>query len=75
MDRGAWWAAVHGVAQSWTRLKRLSRDVSIHHKMNKIKKNLKMAGYGKDVEQRKFLRMDLKNCTANLENCLPVSYS
>ena len=24
MDRGAWWAAVSGVAQSWTRLKRLS---------------------------------------------------
>ena len=24
MDRGAWWAAVYGVAQSWTRLKRLS---------------------------------------------------
>ena len=24
LDRGAWWAAVHGVAQSWTRLKRLS---------------------------------------------------
>ena len=22
-DRGAWWAAVHGVSQSWTRLKRL----------------------------------------------------
>ena len=21
VDRGAWWAAVHGVAQSWTRLK------------------------------------------------------
>ena len=20
MDRGAWWATVHGVAQSWTRL-------------------------------------------------------
>lgn len=34
-----------------------------------------MAGYGKDVEQRKFLRKDLKNRTANLENCLPVSYS
>ena len=30
-DRGAWWAAVYGVAQSRTRLKRLSssnRDVS-----------------------------------------------
>ena len=23
MDRGAWWAAVHGIAKSWTRLKRL----------------------------------------------------
>ena len=25
-DRGAWWAAVYGVAQSWTRLKRLSNS-------------------------------------------------
>ena len=24
MDRGAWWAAIYGVAQSWTWLKRLS---------------------------------------------------
>ena len=24
MERGAWWAAVHRVSQSWTRLKRLS---------------------------------------------------
>ena len=23
-DRGAWWAAIYGVAQSWTQLKRLS---------------------------------------------------
>ena len=23
MDRGAWWASVHGVAKSWTRLKQL----------------------------------------------------
>ena len=27
-DRGAWWAAVHGVTQSWTRLKRLSSSSS-----------------------------------------------
>ena len=26
-DRGAWWAAVYGVAQNWTRLKRLSSIV------------------------------------------------
>ena len=24
VDRGDWWAAIHGVAQSWTQLKRLS---------------------------------------------------
>ena len=27
-DGGAWWAAVYGVAQSWTRLKRLSSSIS-----------------------------------------------
>ena len=27
-DRGAWWAAVYGVAQNWTRLKRLSSSSS-----------------------------------------------
>src|SRR5574341_408764 len=27
-DRGAWWAAINGVAQSWTRLKRLSSSSS-----------------------------------------------
>ena len=31
LDRGAWWAAVHGVAQSLTRLKRLS--VAAWHSM------------------------------------------
>ena len=29
MDRGAWWAAVHGVAQSRTRLKQLSMHARI----------------------------------------------
>ena len=28
MDRGAWWATVHGVAQSQTRLKQFSRHTS-----------------------------------------------
>ena len=31
MDRGAWWAAVYGVAQSWTWLKRLSSSSSSGH--------------------------------------------
>ena len=30
-DRGAWWAAVHGVAQSRTRLKQLSSSSSMYH--------------------------------------------
>ena len=30
-DRGAWWAAVYGVAQSRTRLKRLSSSSIIYH--------------------------------------------
>ena len=29
VDRGAWWAAVHGVAQSRTRLKQLSMHACI----------------------------------------------
>ena len=29
VDRGAWWPAVHGFAQSWTRLKQLSTHVCI----------------------------------------------
>ena len=29
VDGGAWWAAVHGIAQSWTRLKRLSMHACI----------------------------------------------
>ena len=40
MDRGAWWATVHGVAKSWTRLKQLSTHAlftQIKHKKNKYK--------------------------------------
>ena len=34
-DKGAWWAAVSGVAQSRTRLKRLSRYIYIYIYINK----------------------------------------
>ena len=36
MDRGAWWAAVHGAAQSRTRLKRLSSSSSSQEKMKEL---------------------------------------
>ena len=35
-DGGAWWAAVYGVAQSRTRLKRLSSSSSIIHKVQYV---------------------------------------
>ena len=42
-DRGAWWAAVYGVAQSWTRLKWLSssRDKLSHDIYDKMKNPIK----------------------------------
>ena len=30
MDRGAWWAIVHGVTNSWTRLKQFSTHAGMH---------------------------------------------
>ena len=36
-DGGAWWAAVHWVAQSWTRLKRISSSSIIDIKVTEIK--------------------------------------
>ena len=33
-DRGAWWATVHSVAQSWTQLKRLSTALSMKGNKN-----------------------------------------
>ena len=38
MDRGVWWAAVYGVAQSRTQLKRLSSSSSHIKKKNSLKK-------------------------------------
>ena len=34
MDRGAWWATVHRVAKSWTRLKRLHTYTHTHCGLN-----------------------------------------
>ena len=38
-DGGAWWAAIYGVTQSWTRLKRLSSSSSSRHMNNIIPNN------------------------------------
>ena len=42
-DEGAWWAAVYGAAQSWTRLKRLSSS------SNASGREIKIRSVGSDV--------------------------
>ena len=51
MDREAWYASVHGVTQSQTRLKRLSSNSSIRQHIKKqrryfVNKGLSSPGYG-----------------------------
>ena len=41
-DRGAWWAAIYGVTQSWTRLKQLSRSSSMPEPVMLKKLKLKL---------------------------------
>ena len=50
-DGGTWWAAVYGVAQSWTRLKRLSSSSSRHNsywKQERIPGRTGMLSQGKE---------------------------
>ena len=43
-DRGACWAAIYGVAQSWTRLKPLSSSSSSAHKIDNYNRGGKKGG-------------------------------
>ena len=55
-DRGAWWAAIYGVAQSWTRLKRLSSSSSSSYQFSyKLKNQPGDQGYTSD-NQTRFLK-------------------
>ena len=47
-DGGAWWAAVYGVAQSWTRLKQLSSSSSCREIVKKT---------GEEVRCQKTIKM------------------
>ena len=62
-DRGAWWAAIYGVAQSWTQLKRLSSSSS--SKFGKLNSGLEKVSFHSNPKERQCQRM-LKlphNCT------------
>ena len=49
-DRGAWWAAIYGVAQSWTRLKRLSSSSSSSSSISSSRSILKEISPGGSLE-------------------------
>ena len=51
-DRGARWAAVYGVAQSLTRLKRLSSSSSTPIRMATVKKKTTTTGVGNNVKKK-----------------------
>ena len=46
-DGGVWWAAVYGVAQSWTRLKQLSKkDINSEYSVERLTVKLKLQYFG-----------------------------
>ena len=65
-DGGAWWAAVHRVAQSWTRLKRLSSSSS---KVNQKKTNT--TWYHLYVENKVWQGLRLHASNADYEGFIP----
>ena len=64
-DGGAWWAAVYGVAQSRTRLKRLSSSSSIEARNNMalLQGNMSRNYYGRVVAR--------KHCLCTAKQTLP----
>ena len=53
MDRGAWWATVHGVAKSWTRLSNFTFFPSLlwkwHFSLTKLDRSIGASGLTEDV--------------------------
>ena len=69
MDRGAWWAAVYGVAQSWTWLKWLSSSSSIHLiTANKITQNTMFPYNKKRCAQLCGIRAKTVNCKEQINS-------
>ena len=70
-DRGAWWAAVYGVAQSQTRLKQLSSSSSSSRHIDKILGKKLSQGDGRIYSENwKILRKRIKDNTKKLKDTL-----
>ena len=64
-DGGAWWAAAYGVAQSWTRLKRLSSSSSSSG--NKSRKDKPSSFYTEALERANLIRLSSRNYFKSLK--------
>ena len=67
LDRGAWWATVHGVAQSWTGLKQLS---TAQHSPGNYLQYLTITYNGKESEKKSICRTELLCCTPEANTIL-----
>ena len=65
MDRGAWWATVHGVTKSWIKL---SKPVCIYYSMN----NLIPGNHGLVLQYLKSTIFPLKNSKKCHLKCLSL---
>ena len=71
MDEGAWWAAVYGVAQSRTRLKRLSSDTTtISQITSKVGQVIELSPGHAVREQQSRIRTLV--CTSNATLQIPL---
>ena len=48
MDGGAWWATVHGVTKSWTRLSDFNFKISPSEKLENLSQELTPLGRGRE---------------------------
>ena len=65
MDGGAWWAAIYGVAQSWTRLKRLSSSSSSRERKQRRKRGEEEREGGKR-KRKESRNLPMKNKSLSL---------
>ena len=75
-DRGAWWAAIYGVAQSWTWLKWLSSSSSKELGSHKLHVAAKLTNKQKSLKKLKVCLGDsLKHKSRKLKGSCPIIVS
>ena len=65
-DGGAWWAAVYGVAQSWTRLKRLSSSSSTNGVAIMVNKRVRNAVLGCNLKNDRMISVRFQGKPFNI---------